>query len=234
MKLYGKFQQLLSLHPDIAIIPECASPAKDEFKQRSLPCTAREWIGFNEDKGLGVFAFNGVQLRVHPSYSERFQLYLPVEVSGPCNFHLLGCWMADKRTKPAGTSNHPKEAVEFYRDFLTAKPAVVAGDFNYYIPEPELSEMGLKSANGWLPRQTHYHKRKRSSRPITVDYMFAPKRGEPRLSRFQVGKADEWLEHSDHVPLIGDFRYGSGDSPSTWLARLRESIRTGRMREKPK
>jgi exodeoxyribonuclease III len=228
MALYDKFEQLLSLNPDIAIIPECASLAKDALKKRRLPCSAREWIGFNEDKGLGIFAFNGLQLRVHPSYSEQFQLYLPIEVSGPCDFHLLGCWMAEKKTMPGGTSNQPKDAVLFYRDFLTCKPAIVAGDFNYYIPTAELAGMGLKGAHGRRLRQTHYHKRKLDARPIAVDYVFVPTAGPLRLARFQVGKVQEWIQYSDHVPLIADFEIGPARSPRTWLVQLRENVRSHR------
>ncbi len=138
MALYEKFDQLLSLRPDVAIIPECASPEKDAQEERHLPCSSREWIGFNENKGLGVFSFNGVKVSRHGSFSENFKLYLPVVVSGPA---ISTCWVFGwlmQRRIRTGTNNQPKDAVEFYREFLTAKPSVVAGDFNYCIPRDEL------------------------------------------------------------------------------------------------
>ncbi len=224
MALYEKFDQLLSLRPDVAIIPECASPEKDAQEERHLPCSSREWIGFNENKGLGVFSFNGVKVSRHGSFSENFKLYLPVVVSGPCDFHLLGVWMADARRIPTGTNNQPKDAVEFYREFLTAKPSVVAGDFNYCIPRDELKEMGLRSANGLWTSGTHYHKRKLDRPPFAVDYMFVPRRGALHLSRFKLGDKHEWIRHSDHVPLVADFDIIDHGTPRGWLVSVGERL----------
>lgn len=238
MALYKKFDQLLSLRPDIAIIPECASPEKDARKGRQLPCTGREWIGFNEDKGLGIFWFNGIGISVYPRYSDKLQLYLPVEVRGPCEFHLLAAWMAEKRSIPAGTNNGPKDAVEYYQGFLTAKAAVVAGDFNYYPPVDELYGMGLESAHcvgvqGPMcppPPHTHYHKRKLDSRPIAVDYLFVPTMGRMRLAHFEVGDPQQWIKYSDHMPLIADLDVVDGPAPRLWWARLRGRLLHGRSR----
>ena len=129
--------------------------------------------------------------------------------------------MADKRRTPAGTNNQPKDAVEFYREFLTTKTCVVAGDFNYHIPEEELGEMGLASASSSQPRGTHYHKGKLDRPPFAVDYMFVPRRGNLRLTRFEVGKPELWIgkDSSDHVPLIADLDTARGSTLSRWMRR---------------
>ena len=60
-------------------------------------CTSYDWIGFNPDKGLGIFTFGDLTLTRHPGYSEAYALYLPVTVAGWCRFNLLGLWAADPR-----------------------------------------------------------------------------------------------------------------------------------------
>ena len=68
MALRLKFDRLLSLRPDVAVIQECADP--DGAKGWRPDCAAYDWIGFNPDKGLGIFTFGG--------------LTLTLAVAGPC------------------------------------------------------------------------------------------------------------------------------------------------------
>ena len=79
MALRHKFEALLALRPDVAIIQECAKP--DEGWRPA--CRDADWIGFNAQKGLGIFTFGDLTLRRHASYSDRFSLYLPVEIRRP-------------------------------------------------------------------------------------------------------------------------------------------------------
>ena len=128
MALRLKFDRLLSLQPDVAVVQECADP--DGANGWRPDCAAYDWIGFNPDKGLGIFTFGDLALTRHPGYSETYALYLPVVVSGWCRFNLLGLWAADPRKIPAGATNDPVAALQHYRSFLSSGPAVVAGDFN--------------------------------------------------------------------------------------------------------
>ena len=60
MALRLKFDRLLSLRPDVAVVQECADP--DGAKGWRPDCAAYDWIGFNPDKGLGIFTFGGLTL----------------------------------------------------------------------------------------------------------------------------------------------------------------------------
>lgn len=226
MALYRKFDRLLALRPDVAVIQECASPARDTARGWQPPCTDRDWVGFNADKGLGVFTFGGLRLRRYKGFSDAFALALPVTVWGRCRLNLLGFWRADERKTPAETTNDPLAALRYYRRFISAPWAVVAGDFNL-LPQqmslrPDergglsivelLTRAGLRNADT-IPtaeaaddplRRTHFHQRK-PGRGFVVDYIFAPRREAGRLTRFEVGAAHEWLPWSDHVPLVAEF-----------------------------
>ncbi len=224
MALYSKFERLLALRPDVAVIQECASPARDAARSWQAPCTDRTWIGANPDKGLGVFTFGGLHVRRDRAYSGAFSLYLPVRIEGGCRFNLLAVWTADARRLAPEVTPEPAAALRHYRQFLSAAPAVVAGDFNR-LPQQMafragpagrsvldwLARLGLQNADeinagrtaGHELRRTHYHQR-RPGRGFVVDYLFVPRREAPRLTAFEVGSAREWIPWSDHVPLVAE------------------------------
>jgi len=65
MALHRKFSALMSLRPDIAVIPECASPERLR-NNMDLPDDATiAWTGDNPNKGLGIFGFNGYRVSLH-------------------------------------------------------------------------------------------------------------------------------------------------------------------------
>jgi hypothetical protein len=224
MALRLKVDRLLSLRPDVAVIQECADP--DAAGKGWRPdCTGYDWIGFNPDKGLGIFTFGGLALTRSASYSETYALYLPVTVSGWCHFNLLGLWAADPRKAPDGATNEPAAALRHYRSFLAAGPSVVAGDFNRLPQQMSvrnggpgsavvdvLADVGLTNADFAMSdasgqpalRRTHFHQRK-FSRGFVVDYVFIPTSEAARLVTFEVEDPHDWITWSDHVPLVAEF-----------------------------
>ena len=229
MALRLKFDRLLSLRPDVAVIQECADP--DAAGKGWRPdCASYDWSGFNPDKGLGIFTFGDLALARHPSYIETFALYLPVTVTGWCRFNLLGVWSADPRRIPEGATNDPLAALYHYRHFLADGPAVVAGDFNR-LPQQISARRGgsgssvidvlkgagmtnadyaMSDASGQEAlRRTHYHQRK-FARGFVVDYIFIPAAEAARLTAFEVGDPHAWITWSDHVPLVAEFDLTSG------------------------
>jgi hypothetical protein len=222
MALRLKFDRLLSLRPDVAVVQECADPAASGWRP---DCTAFDWIGFNPDKGLGIFTFGGLTLTRSASYAETYALYLPATVTGCCHFNLLGLWAADPRKVPAGATNDPVAALQHYRRFLAAGPAVVAGDFNRLPQQMSvrrsgpgssvvdmLAGVGLTNADFAMSdasgqpvlRRTHFHQRK-FSRGFVVDYIFIPTAEAVHLTAFEVGDPHDWITWSDHVPLLAEF-----------------------------
>jgi exodeoxyribonuclease III len=223
MALRLKFDRLLSLRPDVAVVQECADP--DAAGKGWRPdCAGYDWIGFNPDKGLGIFTFGDLVLTRHPGYSEAYALYLPVTVSGGCHFNLLGLWAADPLKVPEGATNDPFAALRHYRNFLAATPSIVAGDFNRLPQQMSvrrsgpgssvvdlLAGIGLMNADFAMSdvsgrpalRRTHFHQRK-FSRGFVVDYIFVPTAEAARLTEFEVGDPHDWITWSDHVPLAAE------------------------------
>jgi hypothetical protein len=76
MALHAKWDRLMSLRPDVAIVPECAGPAV-LCKRRGAaePCSF-EWDGHNQNKGLGVFAFGEYTLARDARFDGGHQIFL--------------------------------------------------------------------------------------------------------------------------------------------------------------
>lgn len=55
--LHRKWEALVGLKPDVAVVAECARPEIIERKLgRSLDAQDTVWVGRQEQKGLGVFS----------------------------------------------------------------------------------------------------------------------------------------------------------------------------------
>jgi exodeoxyribonuclease-3 len=243
MALRQKFDRLRSLRPDVAVVQECADP--DAAGKGWHPdCASYDWIGFNPDKGLGIFTFGGLTLTRSASYAETYALYLPVTVSGWCHFNLLGLWAADPRKVPDGATNDPFAALQHHHNFLAAGPSVVAGDFNR-LPQQisarnggpgssvvdVLASAGLTNADFAMSdasgqpalRRTHFHQRK-FSRGFVVDYVFIPTAEAARLAAFEVGDPHDWITWSDHVPLVAEFDLTAGNAFSDVFGQDRTGV----------
>jgi len=129
-----KLNALESLRPDIAIVPECESPHKLWGKQPLLAPIPMEWIGDNENKGLGVLAFNGYRIKRHPAYDPSLRWMLPVEVRGPLNFHLLAVWAANHRILQTEDEDLPSRPLEVVEHYLGTFDAWVGRGLSDHVP----------------------------------------------------------------------------------------------------
>lgn len=229
MALHRKWDALMALRPDIAVVPECACP--EVLTARGVDgLTPRNmfWMGRNPNKGLGVFAFNGFTLSAVEPFFPTLCFILPIEVRGPTRFHLLATWA---QNASAGMSRKHqlgplRRALTKYRDFLHAAPAFVAGDLNNNIfwdrpgwrinhakAVDQMAALGLTSAyhhvmgeaQGAETIPTHYWRDRTKDGPTYhIDYIFMPNVLTPRIRVFEVGTFEDWTGKrlSDHVPLM--------------------------------
>ena len=223
-KLDAKYEALLALKPDIAIIPECAEPDILMKKAPGFRYSDCEWQGDLKDKGLGVFAFNGHSLRRHQSWDRDFHIFLPIEVRGPITINLLALWAFNHRAPKKAVKNPvtTSKALDYYSSFLRAHSAVVAGDFNANVNwdresrdhkfapvDSALRKLGLQSAYhaatgdllGAETKPTIWFQ-KNVKKSYHIDYVYVD-RNVAGL-KASIGDASAWLKHSDHAPVIID------------------------------
>jgi hypothetical protein len=234
MGFHKKLNELLSLRPDLLILPECAEPDILRQKAPHFAFSDCEWSGTNRNKGLGVFSFGGLSLRRHHSWERRFHLFLPVEVRGSSTMNLLAVWAFNHRGTAAVTT---LEALSYYRPFLSSHAGLVAGDFNsnviwdrtgnpngFAAVDAALRELGLASAYhattkaplGKEPHGTLFFL-KRVAQPYHIDYIYLPQPAAATAS-VTLGQPADWLALSDHVPLVADFSADFGVTPQPTIA----------------
>ncbi len=225
MSLHTKWDQLLNLRPNLAVIAECAEPSILWSKLKCEPACDVQWVGDNRNKGLGVFAFTGYSLKRDNNYNPKFKQFLPVHVTGNSSFSLLAVWSFNGRRKDAPRASYRSEtisAIDYYRDFLSTNHSMVAGDFNSSVVwdhqskvfnfsdiESRLNQISLKSAYhnfkgisfGAEPDQTFFFRK--GDLEYHIDYCFIPQGWN--ANNVVVGRREHWIEISDHAPLLVDF-----------------------------
>lgn len=228
MALPRKYNALLELRPDIAVISECANPdiltAKGITGLTDQNCL---WMGKNKDKGLGIFAYNGFTLSRHEPFYPYLSYVLPAYVNGPMQFPLLGVWAqnASGGTNRKHQLGPMRRAIAKYRDFLQSGPTLIAGDLNnnkiwdkpgwrvnHMTKVALLKDLGLISAyhavtgeaEGQEKTPTHYWRDRTKDGPTYhIDYIFMPENQIGLIKEFSVGTFEDWCGNklSDHVPL---------------------------------
>jgi exodeoxyribonuclease III len=221
MSLHTKWDRLLSLRPDLAVIAECAEPCTLWSKRKCEAECDVQWVGDNPNKGLAVFAFSGFSLERNNSYNPSFKQFLPVKVSGQTSCSLLAVWAFNGRTKEARRSYSAEtiSAIDYYQHFLSSRRSVIAGDFNNSVVwdhqskinnfsaiASRLKRIGLTSAYhdfngvsfGSEPDQTLFFRK--SALEYHIDYCFIPKGWTAH--DVVVGSREQWIGISDHAPLL--------------------------------
>lgn len=242
MALHKKWDLLASLQADVVVAQECAAPeilVKAGFRfDDQTACWVKPYLG-SANKGLGVFAAPGWSLRVPPVYqellerwSDRLDLILPVEVSGPIRFNLLAVWSFNNRQRKdkRRIEGPVLLALQELNAWMRETPTVVIGDFNHNViwdtktgknnfqtAIERLEARGLRSAYHELRGEafgkesvpTHYWRDIKEDGPTYhIDYAFVPTDWLEKCQHFEVGSFTEWCgsEKSDHVPLILECR----------------------------
>ncbi|MBI3514841.1 MAG: endonuclease/exonuclease/phosphatase family protein [Proteobacteria bacterium] len=229
MALHRKLAALRRLEPDIAVVSECAAPARLALLGALAGCSsAPVWVGDNPHKGLAVLAFNGYAVRLAAPFQPTLRHIAPVHVSGPAEFNLLAVWA--QNASDGGIRKHRlgplRRALTKYARFLGERPAIVAGDLNNNViwhrpgwrinhgtTVAILERHGLVSAYHALRGEAqgaetvptlYWRDRTRDGPTYHIDYIFLPQPWLARVRAFSIGTFDDWCGRglSDHVPVV--------------------------------
>jgi exodeoxyribonuclease-3 len=231
MALDRKVEGLLALKPDIAVISECAEPARLRARGADRWIESEPvWIGRNPHKGLAVFAFNGYAARLCEHYHPSLRYIAPVHVGGAVSFNLMAVWAQNAsggvmRKHQLGPL---RRALARYRDFMRDGTVLLAGDLNsntiwdkpgwrinHSTKVRLLDErFGLVSAWHALSGERHgeesvptlyWRDRTKDGPTYHIDYVFLPARLIER-TQVEIGTFEAWCgaRLSDHVPVVVD------------------------------
>jgi len=216
-----KAEALLSLNPDVAVVPECSEKSTAALEQRGFEAL---WFGSNPHKGLGVFCRKGWAMRPLPQPQQKW--IVPVEVNAPTPFTLLAVWACRTGIKKADNYiGQVYQALISHPEWFDGAPVVMAGDLNSNkIWDTErrvgnhsevvkiLAERGLVSgyheffreAHGAESRSTMYLYRHADKR-FHLDYIFIPREWSLQVKTVDVGRYKRWSKLSDHCPVTVHF-----------------------------
>jgi len=224
-----KFAALAAFDADLLVIQECEDPARAADKNYSEFSQNYLWSGPTKNKGLGVFAKPNIKLEHAQMNLHPLELFLPVRVDG--EWPLLAVWTRHANSPNFRYIGQLWKLLQRDKSFLTHPGAGLVGDlnsnkrwdewdrwWNHSDVVRELSDLGLESAyhrhfqeaQGTESRPTLYLQRN-LAKAYHIDYgFFGP---EWTIRKVEVGEAHEWLEISDHMPVM--FELERKDSPST-------------------
>ena len=210
---YYKKQHLIeALQPDVVILQEVAKKASAAAQ---VPFAA--WTGANPNKGLGVIGYAEARYKMTESADPNLPWHLPVSVDG---LNLVALW-AHQLNRDLRYVRVTHEIVDGHAGFLSGEKALLMGDFNsntvwdrvhpgrnHSMLVHKLAGLGLSSVyhrdealdHGAETTKTYFHT-KNLRFGHHIDYAFL---SDGTAASLRVGEAEDWLSHSDHMPLILD------------------------------
>lgn len=217
--LRKKLDQIISLDADIYIVQECEDPAKSSDFPYQQWASNYLWIGKNKNKGLAIFAKPHVTLEKLDLESGNLESFIPCKINKQAI--LLAAWTRQANSPTFGYIGQLWKFLQIHKQALSSDNTLIVGDlnsnarwdawdrwWNHSDVVRELHEIGIHSLyhhqtgepQGQETQPTFYMYRK-LEKPYHIDYAFL---SAPLLqsSSISIGTHFEWLEHSDHMPVI--------------------------------
>jgi exodeoxyribonuclease III len=222
-----KAKILLQQQPDIVVVQECEHPDKLVFEDNTQYPNDSLWFGDYLHKGLGIFSYSEYKFAIHKSYNADFKFVIPITVSGgEVEFILFAIWANNPSDKNGRYVEQVWKAIHHYDSLLYDFPCILTGDFNSNTIWDRKSRIGnhsevveklkekkivsiyhlyLKEEQGKEKTPTFYLYRN-VEKPYHLDYCFVSQYFYDKLQELEVGKFENWIGFSDHLPLFISFK----------------------------
>lgn len=214
----NKFKLLDKFDADLLIIQECENPALSKNQDYAIWSNNYIWHGKNANKGLGVFAKKSIHLEKLDWNDEDLKYFIPCKINS--KFNLLAVWCHGANSPTFGYIGQLWKYMQLHKSKFNK--VFIAGDFNSNViwdkwdrwwnhsdVLKELEELNVfslyhqfnKEKAGLETQPTFYH-RKNIDKSYHIDYIFASKDLISTLDTYEVHKHSEWLDFSDHMPIV--------------------------------
>jgi len=222
MAFRRKWQHLLPFDPDIMVIQECEHESK--YKSANIIPDYNEflWFGDNINKGIGIISFNGYHIEVAKEYTNQFKYIIPLKVTiGNQSINLFAIWAMPDKVKAKSYVGQIWGALNHYQELLE-NPTILIGDFNsnqvwdnerkkgnHTMCVELLANQNIHSLYHLQNKEDHgsestptIYLLKQMTKPYHLDYCFVSTSMIQEQTNIMIGRPDEWLPRSDHMPLI--------------------------------
>jgi len=220
-----KYQEIDKQNADVIIIQECEDPIESKHKDFIQWAENYLWIGDSKNKGIGVFAKNGVKLEklnwsnLYEDHEVKY--FLPFRIDD--KYNIIAAWAHQNNSPNFGYIGQIWKYIQINK--IKIANSIIIGDFNSNKIWDEwdrwwnhsdvvntLSEMGLESVyhkyfnenQGEESKATFFLQRK-LDKPYHIDYCFSPISLFENLIKFEVGDFRKWQLFSDHNPLFLEY-----------------------------
>ncbi len=222
MAFRKKAALVVSMQPDILVVPECECPDKLQFNTSIPAPTDTLWFGENKNKGLGIFSYGSYRLKLRRNHNSNLKMIVPVAVNnGTLAFTLYAIWANNPQDPDGQYVEQVWKAVNHYKKHL-GRSSMLIGDFNsntiwdrkYRTGNHShvvqlLEKKGIKSCyhlhhvqeQGKEMHPTFYLY-KHIDKPYHLDYCFVSRDMAEKISAVEIGDHAYWSRYSDHVPVI--------------------------------
>ena len=223
---FRKKADLLLVHkPDILVIQECECIEKLIFNDTALKPIDALWFGTNQHKGMAIFSYGNLKLKVLDGHNEDLKMIIPISVTGgQSDFNLFAVWANNPQDPDGQYVEQVWKAIHHYDQLLSSKQTILTGDFNsntiwdrkrragnHSNVVKRLEEKGIHSAyhrhhqqiQGKEQHPTFYLYR-HQNKPYHLDYCFVSEDMARRIQSVEVGDFESWAKYSDHMPLTVD------------------------------
>lgn len=223
-----KYKSIAELNPDICVIQECENPDHvydQEFKQWASNYL---WTGVNHHKGLGIFADPSINIERLEWSVQDLQFFLPCRVNS--QFNLLGVWACKGTNSTDSYIRQFWQYLQINTDQFRCGEYLIAGDFNSNRIWDKKRRVGnhtdVVNSLDQLGINSLYHKwnsvdqgdekdatlfmYRNPDKPYHIDYIFGSTEFQRNMGSIMIGSPGTWLQLSDHVPVIAEFKLPMG------------------------
>jgi len=185
------------------------------FPKNGYSIDRLEWSGHFKIDGL-ISSSLSLEWR-----TEDLKLFLPFRVNDELT--LLACWTKGNDSQAFGYMGQFWKYLQIHRNELNSDNTIILGDFNsnavWDKPDRwwshtdtvnELGKMGLSSLYHEIHKEEQgnestatFFLHRKTEKPYHIDYVFASS-NLIESSLLSVGDYSEWLQFSDHMPLIAE------------------------------
>ena len=222
MAFRKKYTAILKLKPDLLFLQECEHldkilPLLSEYKIKDY-----DWFGENKHKGTAIINFSEFALKRKQIHNLTFRYIVPYRLETPNPIDFFSIWAMDNKSNRSksyiGQIWQALNYYEFSKDFHS----VLIGDFNSNaIWDNERKKVNHTNVVEYLKNKTIvslYHQineeesgketsptwymYKHRDKQYHLDYCFASISLIRKGTTIEIGDYDEWIEFSDHMPII--------------------------------
>lgn len=216
---------ILKEKPDILIIQESESQEKLKFTSNFEKPNDIFWFGNNQNKGLAIYSYSDFKISKLNCHNEEHKYIIPLSIKNEnIEFILIAIWCQN----PIYTGNygvHTWNAIQNYKDLLQNKNVILVGDFNSssiwdklnreanhsnivnFLENYKISSLYhlFYNEKQGKEKQNTLFLQKNIEKKYHIDYCFSSEFFTNKLKNISIGKYNDCIMYSDHMPIIIDF-----------------------------